>query len=138
MLNPKFQLICVFDALLFCNKLERERLSFSPLKGFLYKLLVRKPCIKYLAVFVNLIDAMSEKMRKQALQLISENPLSLKELAEKMGIKEKKAFNILKNLFEKGQIDCFKDADNVRRYKPSKSPVSDSMDSEAPIEDIKV
>lgn len=85
---------------------------------------------------MNLIDAMSEKLRKQALQLISESPLSLKELAEKMGIKEKKAFNILKNLFENGQVDCFKDVDNVRRYKPSKSPANDSVDSEAPIEDI--
>lgn len=81
---------------------------------------------------------MSEKLEKQALQLISVNPLSLKELAEKMGIKEKKAFNILKQLFENGKIDCFKDANNVRRYKPSASLINGPIDPETPVEDLEV
>ena len=62
--------------------------------------------------------AVSAKLRKQALQLLAEQPLTLKELAEKMGLKEKRAFRILRSLFEKGQIKSFKDQDNVRRYMP--------------------
>jgi len=62
--------------------------------------------------------AVSAKLRKQALQLLAEQPLTLKELAEKMGLKEKRTFRILRSLFEKGQIKSFKDQDNVRRYMP--------------------
>ena len=60
---------------------------------------------------------MSAKLKKQALQLLSENPLTLKELAEKMGLKEKKAFRILRSLFAKGEIKSFNDRDNQRRYR---------------------
>jgi len=56
-------------------------------------------------------------MKKQALQILSENPLTLKELAEAMGVKEKKAFNLLKSLFEGGVVKQFKDADDQRRYR---------------------
>ena len=59
----------------------------------------------------------AEKMRKQALKLFSEQPLTLKELAGKMEIKEKKAFNILKSLFEKGDVEQFKDGNSERRYR---------------------
>ena len=60
---------------------------------------------------------MSAKLKKQALQLITEQPLTLKELSEKMGLKEKRAFKILRSLFEKGEIKSFKDQDNQRRYR---------------------
>ena len=59
----------------------------------------------------------SAKLKKQALQLLSENPLTLKELAEKMGLKEKKTFRILRSLFAKGEIKSFNDQDNQRRYR---------------------
>jgi len=59
----------------------------------------------------------AEKLRKQALQILSEQPLSLKELAEKMGLTEKKTFNTLRNLFEQGGINSFMDKDNKRRYR---------------------
>jgi len=59
----------------------------------------------------------AEKLRKQALQILSEQPLSLKELAEKMGLTEKKTFSILRNLFEQGGINSFMDKDNKRRYR---------------------
>lgn len=55
-------------------------------------------------------------MKKQAMQLLAEEPMSLKELAGKMGLKEKRTYRILKSLFEKGQIRGFKDGDNQRRY----------------------
>ena len=60
---------------------------------------------------------MSAKVKKQALQLLSENPLTLKELAEKMDLKEKKTFRILRSLFAKGEIKSFNDQDNQRRYR---------------------
>jgi len=61
---------------------------------------------------------LSAKLKKQALQLLTEEPLTLKELAEKMDLKEKKAYRILKSLFEKSQIRSFKDLDEKRRYRP--------------------
>lgn len=63
---------------------------------------------------------MSEKLRRQALRILAEGPLTLKELAERMEIKEKKAFEILRFLFENGEIDCYKDPDNKRRYRLSR------------------
>lgn len=60
---------------------------------------------------------MSAKLRKQALQLLSEQPMTLKELAEKMEIKEKRTFRILRSLFQKGQISAYTDGDKKRRYR---------------------
>lgn len=59
---------------------------------------------------------MSAKLRKQALQLLAEEPMSLKELAVKMDLKEKRTYGILKSLFEKGQVRSIKGEDNQRRY----------------------
>ncbi|KON29048.1 hypothetical protein AC482_07300 [miscellaneous Crenarchaeota group-15 archaeon DG-45] len=59
---------------------------------------------------------MSAKLRKQAIQLLAEEPMSLKELAVKMDLKEKRTYGILKSLFEKGQVRSFKGEDNQRRY----------------------
>ena len=59
---------------------------------------------------------MSAKLKKQALQLLAEEPMSLKELAAKMDLKEKRTYRILKSLFQKGQIKAFKGEDNQRRY----------------------
>ena len=59
---------------------------------------------------------MSAKLKKQALQLLAEEPMSLKELAAKMDLKEKRTYRILKSLFQKGQIRAFKGEDNQRRY----------------------
>jgi len=60
----------------------------------------------------------SAKLRKQALQLLSEQPMTLKELAEKMELKEKRTYRILKSLFQKGRIRAYTDGDNKRRYRP--------------------
>ena len=62
---------------------------------------------------------MSAKLKKQALQLLAEQPLTLKELAEKMDLKQKRAFRILRSLYEKRQIISFKDPNNMRRYRIS-------------------
>ena len=60
---------------------------------------------------------MSAKLKKQACQFLAEQPLTLGELAGKMGLKEKRTFRILMSLFKKGQIRSFRDQDNKRRYK---------------------
>ena len=62
---------------------------------------------------------MSAKLKKQALQLLAEQPLTLKELAEKMDLKQKRTFRILRSLYEKRQIISFKDPNNMRRYRIS-------------------
>jgi len=64
---------------------------------------------------------LSAKLKKQALQLLAEEPLTLKELAEKMGLKDKRAYRILKSLFEKSQIRSFTDQDKLRRYRPAET-----------------
>lgn len=61
---------------------------------------------------------MSAKLKKQILQHLGEQPLTLKEIAEKMGLKEKRTFKLLRSLYQKEQIMSFKDMDNQRRYKP--------------------
>ncbi len=65
------------------------------------------------------VEDMSEKLRREALRILAGGPLTLKELAGRLEIKEKKAFEILRHLFESGEIDCFKDSDNRRRYRLS-------------------
>jgi len=62
---------------------------------------------------------MSAKLRRRALELLSERPLTLSEVAEALNISEKRAFKILRYLFEKGLIDSFKDEEGRRRYRPS-------------------
>lgn len=76
------------------------------------------------------ITLSSEKLKKQVRQLLAEQPLSLKELAVKMNVKEKKAFNLLKSLFENGLVSSFKDQDNQRRYR-----VKISLESPSEVED---
>ena len=61
---------------------------------------------------------MSAKLKKQILKYLEERPLTLKEIAEKTELKEKRTFKLLRSLFQKGEIKSFRDEDNQRRYKP--------------------
>lgn len=61
---------------------------------------------------------MSAKLKKQALQILAEQPLTLKELSLKMDVTEKRLFKILRSLFQDGKLKAFKDEENLRRYKP--------------------
>lgn len=45
--------------------------------------------------------------------------MSLRELAEKMELKEKRTFKLLRSLYQDDRITSFKDEDNQRRYKPA-------------------
>ena len=49
--------------------------------------------------------------------LLLEKPLSLKEVAGILEIKEKKSYSLLKNMFQKDRVMGFKDTDGVRRYR---------------------
>ena len=46
-----------------------------------------------------------------------EKPLSLKEVAETLEINEKKAYTLLKNMFQSDRVIGFKDTDGLRRYR---------------------
>ena len=61
---------------------------------------------------------MSAKLKKQALQILAEQPLTLKELSLKMDVTEKRLFKILRSLFQDGKLKAFKDEENLRRYRP--------------------
>jgi DNA-binding MarR family transcriptional regulator len=44
--------------------------------------------------------------------------MSLKEIAAKMELKEKRTYRLLKSLFEKDQIQSSRGEDGIRRYSP--------------------
>jgi len=46
------------------------------------------------------------KIHKDIIKLLSEKPLSLAEIAEKLEKSEKKVYNALKKLFSDGEINC--------------------------------
>jgi DNA-binding IclR family transcriptional regulator len=56
------------------------------------------------------------KLKKQILVELSKQPMSLNEIAEKMELKEKRTFRLLRSLFQKDQITNIKCEDGTRRY----------------------
>jgi len=60
---------------------------------------------------------MSAKLKKQIVAHLSQQPMSIKELAEKMELKEKRTYRLLRSLFEKDQIEMVKGEDGTRRYR---------------------
>jgi len=57
------------------------------------------------------------KLKNEIGVLLLDKPMSLGELAEAMGIKEKKAYNLLKGMFTEERVNAFRDEDGVRRYR---------------------
>jgi hypothetical protein len=57
------------------------------------------------------------KLKNEIGVLLLDEPMSLKEVAATMGIKEKKAYNLLKSMFTDERVISFKDADGERRYR---------------------
>lgn len=49
--------------------------------------------------------------------LLLENPMSLKEVAQELEVKEKKAYSLLKNMFQNDRVVSFKDMDGQRKYR---------------------
>ena len=62
---------------------------------------------------------MSAKLKKQILSHITEQPMSLKEIAEKMELKEKRTFKLIRSLYQKDEIVMVRGDDGARRYMPS-------------------
>jgi DNA-binding IclR family transcriptional regulator len=56
------------------------------------------------------------KLKKQILVHLADQPMSLKEVAELMELKEKRTYRLLRSLFEKEQIKTVKSEDGARRY----------------------
>ena len=49
--------------------------------------------------------------------LLLEEPLSLKEVAVELETTEKKAYSLLKNMFQNDRVISFKDVDGQRKYR---------------------
>jgi predicted transcriptional regulator len=49
--------------------------------------------------------------------LLLDSPMSLKEIAEVLDVSEKKAYNLLKNMFQNDRVISFKDDDGQRKYR---------------------
>ncbi len=64
-----------------------------------------------------MIKVSASKLRNKIGVMLLDKPLSLKELAEVLEIKEKKSYSLLKNMFQKDRVIGFKDTDGMRRYR---------------------
>ena len=49
--------------------------------------------------------------------LLLEKPMSLKEVAAELEVTEKKAYSLIKNMFQNDRVMGFKDADGQRKYR---------------------
>ena len=54
----------------------------------------------------NRLESIMAKIHKQIITLLSEKPMTIVELAEKLEKTEKKVFNALKKLFSEDKINC--------------------------------
>ena len=59
----------------------------------------------------------ASKLKNQIGVMLLEKPMSLKEVAEVMEIKDKKAYSLIKSMFQSDRVAGFKDTDGVRRYR---------------------
>ena len=64
-----------------------------------------------------MINVSASTLRNKIGVLLLEKPLSLKEVAGILEIKEKKSYSLLKNMFQKDRVIGFKDTDGMRRYR---------------------
>lgn len=63
--------------------------------------------------------------------LLLEKPMSLKELAQELEVKEKKAYSLLKNMFQKDRVVGFKDMDGQRKYRITESETEAALKRKA-------
>jgi DNA-binding IclR family transcriptional regulator len=57
-------------------------------------------------------------LTRQVLIRLSEEPMSLEELAEKTGVEKRKVYRVLSSLHTSRRVVHFRDDDGVRRYRP--------------------
>lgn len=65
----------------------------------------------------------ASKLRNEIGVLLLDNPQSLKEIAEVLDVKEKKAYSLIKNMFQKNRIISFKADDGQRKYRITEEEV---------------
>jgi predicted ArsR family transcriptional regulator len=49
--------------------------------------------------------------------MLLDKPMSLKEVAEELELTEKKAYSLLKNMFQEERVESFKAEDGQRKYR---------------------
>ena len=59
----------------------------------------------------------ASKLKNQIGVMLLDKPMSLKEVAEALEVKDKKAYSLLKSMFQDDRVSGFKDTDGVRRYR---------------------
>lgn len=59
----------------------------------------------------------ASKLKNQIGVMLLDAPMSLKEVAATLEVKDKKAYSLLKSMFQKDRVAGFKDTDGVRRYR---------------------
>jgi len=57
-------------------------------------------------------------LTRQVMIILSEEPMSLEELAEKTGVETKQVYRVLSSLHKNRRIIHFRDVDGLRRYSP--------------------
>jgi len=60
---------------------------------------------------------LSERLVQQVKMQLDERPMSLKELAARIRVEEKRVYRALSSLHGSGQIVHFRDDDDIRRYR---------------------
>ena len=63
--------------------------------------------------------------------LLLEKPMSLKEIAETLEVTEKKAYSLIKNMFQEERVESFKDVDGQRKYRNSENEVEAALKRKA-------
>jgi hypothetical protein len=59
----------------------------------------------------------ASKLKNQIGVMLLDAPMSLKEVAAALEVKDKKAYSLLKSMFQDDRVAGFKDTDGVRRYR---------------------
>jgi hypothetical protein len=59
----------------------------------------------------------ASKLKNQIGVMLLDAPMSLKEVAVALEVKDKKAYSLLKSMFQDDRVAGFKDTDGVRRYR---------------------
>ena len=63
--------------------------------------------------------------------LLLEKPMSLKEVAEELEVTEKKAYSLLKNMFQEERVASFRDEDGQRKYRNSEEETEAALKRKA-------
>ena len=62
---------------------------------------------------------MSAKLKNQIGVMLTDQPMSLKELALEMDLTEKRVYKLISSMYKKDRVDAFRDFDGIRRYRPT-------------------